>query len=475
MTVPDRTRDGLRVLIVVQNLPLAVDRRVRLECHALIRAGYGVSVICPRGAGEPRYRCENGIVVRSYRPAPRAGGLLGYVLEFLYCWIRTAVLSLVVAVREGFDVLQACNPPDTYWALALPYKLFGKRYVYDQHDLCPEVYSARFGRTGGRTLGMLLFLERRAYRTADRVISTNGSYREIALVRGGVEPADISIVRSGPDADEMRRGPESPALRHGRKHLCCYLGIMGPQDGVDVLLRSVDHYVHVLGRHDAHFALLGFGDCLEQLRRQCAALDLEKYVSFPGKADGDMIAAYLSTAAVGLQPDPVNAFTDASTMNKTLEYMAYGLPVVAYDLRETRVSAGRAGVYVAAGDEHGYARGLADLLDDAERRTRLGREGRARIERALAWRFSERVYVRLYDDLFDVLTPAADDARVVDLREYASSPDVLELPADVRPVVVRPPGQRQPVSPASAARGSRGERRHVDAATPQPVHERGEE
>jgi glycosyltransferase involved in cell wall biosynthesis len=395
-----RGRGSRRILIIVQNLPVAVDRRVWLECQALVGAGYGVTVICPKGPGEPRHRVQDGVVIRSYQAAPEARGVLGYAYEFMYCWLRTAVLSLVVLTREGFDVIQACNPPDTFWALALPYKLLGKRFVYDQHDLCPEVFRARFGCESGKLVMLLLLLERCTYRTADRVISTNGSYRRVALERGSVDPARVAVVRSGPDAERMKRGTPRPELRRGRAHLCCYLGVMGPQDGVDTLIRSIGIFVHELGRTDTTFALLGFGDCVPGLKRQTEELGLEDYVVFTGRADNAMIHDYLSTADLGLSSDPMNPLNDVSTMNKTLEYMAYSLPVVAYDLVETRVSAGGAAVYLPPGDESGYARSLSRLLDDSARRAALGAVGRLRIERALSWHYSEVVYVGVYDALF---------------------------------------------------------------------------
>lgn len=401
--VADRPRRGRRrerVLIIVQNLPVPLDRRVWMECQALVAAGYGVSVICPKGPGDPSYQELDGVRIRKYRPAPATSGLLSYVFEFLYCWLRTFWLALRTFVRDGFGAIQACNPPDTYFALAAPFMLLGVRFVYDQHDLCPEVYESRFGEDGGGVLlrGLRL-LERATYGLADHVVSTNDTYRAIALERGGRRPDDVTVVRSGPDSRRMRPGPARPELRRGRRHLAVYLGIMGPQDGVDLLLRAIAVYVHERGRHDTHFALLGFGDCLEDLKRLAGELDLDDYVEFTGVADPTMIADYLSTADVGLGPDPKSPLNDVSTMNKTLEYMAYALPVVTFDLRETRVSAGDAAVFVESPDVAAFAAAVSDLLDDPARRERLGRSGRARIEDALAWEHQAAAYVGVYDRL----------------------------------------------------------------------------
>jgi glycosyltransferase involved in cell wall biosynthesis len=448
-----RRHGSERVLIVVQNLPVAIDRRVWLECLALRGAGYGVTVICPRGEGEPRKREQEGVVVRSYRPAPAGSGIVGYAYEFLYCWLRTALLSLVVLTREGFDTIQACNPPDTYWALALPYKLLGKRFVYDQHDLCPEVFQARFGRTDGALFRALLRLERQTYRTADRVISTNESYRRVALERGGMQASRVTVVRSGPDHHVMKRGLSRPELRRGRRYLCCYLGIMGPQDGVDTLIRSIDAFVHGARRTDTTFALLGFGDCKADLERQVVELGLSDDVVFTGRADNAMIDDYLSTADIGLSSDPLNPLNDVSTMNKTLEYMAYGLPVVCYDLTETRVSAGSAAVYVEPGNEVGYARVLSQLLDDPTLRAELGAVGRRRIEESLSWRYSAAAYVSVYDELFGrVPAPAYPGPVLVPAQEQVIWLDEPRPVPDASPVSATIPAPRAAAEAAPFAR-----------------------
>ena len=406
-----------RVLIVVQNLSVPLDRRVWLECQSLVRAGYPVSVICPREVGQPAHRTLDGVRIHTYRPPRARSGVVGYLVEFLYCWLRTAVLSLHVHRHEGFDVLQACNPPDTYWLLARLWRVAGKRFVYDQHDLCPEVYEARFGHRGLLHRGLLL-LEKATYATADHVISTNESYREMALTRGKVPLERTSVVVSAPDPDRMRRGTPDPALRHGRDHLVCYLGIMGPQDGVDRLLGAIDHLVHDLGRTDTHFALLGFGDCLEDLRDQAHRRGLDEFVTFTGKVGPDEITHWLSSADLGVTPDPKNGFNDRSTMNKTLEYMAFELPVVGFDLKENRRSAGEAGLTVTEDDDAAFARAVAELLDDPERRARMGAIGRRRIEASLRWSVQEPVYVDVFRRVGGLPAPAP-------VVEAAPSPAVV--------------------------------------------------
>jgi glycosyltransferase involved in cell wall biosynthesis len=272
------------------------------------------------------------------------------------------------------------------------------RFVFDQHDLNPEVYASRFGRQRGPLYAGLLALERAAYAVADHVISTNESYRDVALRRGRRHDDTVSVVRSGPDAERMQRGAPVPSLRKGRKHLLVWLGIMGPQDGVDGVLHAMRSLVD-RGRDDVHLALLGFGDCLDELRALATDLDLDDHVTFTGRVGPDQIRDYLSTASVGLSPDPMSPLNDVSTMNKTLEYMAHELPVVAFDLKETQVSAGDAAVYVRSGDIDGYAAAVAELLDDSERRREMGLLGRRRIEDEFAWQHQAPRYVEVYREL----------------------------------------------------------------------------
>lgn len=407
-----------RVLMIVQNMPVPLDRRVWQECQSLRDAGYGVSVICPRGDGQQSHQTVDGISIYTYAPPPATRGALSYLVEFAYCWLRTLGLSLVVRFREGFDVIQACNPPDTYFLLARLYRPFGTRFVYDQHDLCPEVYASRFGRDRGWLYGGVLALERATYQTADHVIVTNESYRAVAIDRGGLDPRSVTVVRSGPDPDRMVRAAAHPELRHGRRFLCCWLGIMGPQDGVDLLLRSIATLIHDHGREDTEFALLGYGDCLQDLRALSTDLGIDPWVTFTGKADPALIAAYFSTADIGLSADPLSPLNDVSTMNKTMEYMAYELPVVAYDLKETRVSAGRAAIYVVPNDPVAYAKAISDLLDSPQERAQMGAIGRSRIEDALSWQRQVPGYVTAFDRLIRSET----DAKVAEKSTRAHRP-----------------------------------------------------
>jgi glycosyltransferase involved in cell wall biosynthesis len=294
-------------------------------------------------------------------------------------------------------VIQACNPPDIFWPIGLAVRAIeGTRFVFDHHDLCPELFESRFPSGPKLPYRGLRALERRTHRTADHVISTNGSYREIAVKRSGKAPDDVTIVRTGPDPERLRRGPEDPAQRRGRRFLAAYIGVMGPQDGVDIVVRAADFVIHKLGREDIAFTLIGKGDCFDDLVALRDELDLAGHVEFTGRAPDDLVARILSTADVGLSPDPKNPLNDLSTMNKTMEYMAFGLPVVAFDLRETRVSAADAAVYVRPNDVTDYGAAIADLMDDEPRRSRMGRLARARVEQKLAWSHQERAYLGVY-------------------------------------------------------------------------------
>ncbi len=402
-----------RVLIIVQNLPVPLDRRVWLECQALTAQGYLVSVICPKGPGDPSYQLLDGVAIHKYRPAPEARGVAGFALEFAWSWLRTALLSLRVRRQRGFDVIQACNPPDTYWLLARLWRGRGVRFVFDQHDLNPELFISRFGEPASFAQRLqyrgLLWLERMTYRTADRVISTNGSYKAIAERRGGRDPRHVTVVRSGPDTTVMRPVYPDASVRGDAEVVLTYLGIMGPQDGVHNVLEVMDDLVHRRGRTGVRAVLMGFGDCLEELKEQCTALGLDDHVRFTGRVGPAEISQVLSAADIGLGPDEKTPLNDVSTMNKTMEYMAYALPSVSFDLVETRVSAGDAGVLVPPGDLTAFADAIERLIDDPAERARLGAAARRRVVAELDWKPQAEAYVGVFDELLE--NPVTDERR----------------------------------------------------------------
>ena len=386
-----------RVLIIVQNLPVPFDRRVWLECQALIADGYQVAVVCPKGEGDPPYQVIDTVELYKYRPYAPCGSKISFITEYAYSFIATAWQTFKARRSGRFAVMQACNPPDIFWPIALVLRALDRtRFVFDHHDLCPELYESRFPDGPKLPYKMLRALERRTHRTADHVISTNNSYREVAITRSGKQATDVTIVRTGPDPQRLRRGEPHPELRRGRRFLAAYIGVMGPQDGVDIVVRAADVVVHQLGRDDIAFTLIGKGDCFDDLVALRDELGLAGHVEFTGRAPDELVGRILSTADVGLSPDPKNPLNDVSTMNKTMEYMAFELPVVAFDLRETRVSAGDAGVYVEPNDVHKYAAAIVGLMDDEPRRAMLGKLGRARVEQELAWDHQARAYLGVY-------------------------------------------------------------------------------
>jgi glycosyltransferase involved in cell wall biosynthesis len=397
---------GHHVLIIVQNLPVPFDRRVWLECQALVRAGFSVSVVCPKGPGDPRHHEVDGVAIFKYRPYPPTQRKAGFLAEYVWSFAMTAWLVVKVWRRKRFDAVQTCNPPDIFWPILLAFRLLGgARVVFDQHDLCPELYESRFPDGPGLPYRMLRLTERCTYGTAHHVVSTNESYRSKAIERGGKRPEQVTVVRTGPDPDRLRRGPADPELRRGRRFLACYIGVMGPQDGVDIILRAADRIVNDLGRDDIAFTLMGKGDCFEDLLALRHELGLDDVVEFTGRAPDDLVFRVMSTADVGLSPDPKNPLNDVSTMNKTMEYMAFELPVVAFDLHETRVSAGEAAVYAEPNDVGRYAKAIVDLLDDEERRREMGALARRRVVDELAWQHQRDAYVGVYRELLGA--PAA--------------------------------------------------------------------
>jgi glycosyltransferase involved in cell wall biosynthesis len=387
-----------RILIIVQNLPVPFDRRVWLECQALVSAGYRVAVVCPKGRGDPSYEVVDSVQLYKYRPYAPGGSKLGFITEYAYSFLATAWQTLKARRSGRFAVIQACNPPDIFWPLGLAFRaLEGTRFVFDHHDLCPELYQSRFPSGPKLPYKGLLALERRTHQAANHVISTNDSYREIAMTRGGKRADEVTVVRTGPDLRRLQRSEPDPELRRGHQYLLAYIGVMGPQDGVDIVVRAADIVVRKLGRDDVAFTLIGSGDCFDDLVALRDRLGLAGHVEFTGRAPDELVMRIMSTADAGLSPDPKNPLNDVSTMNKTMEYMVFGLPVVAFDLRETRVSAADAAVYVQPNDEQQYAEAIVALLDDAPRREVMGKLARARVEQELAWDHQESTYLGVYE------------------------------------------------------------------------------
>jgi glycosyltransferase involved in cell wall biosynthesis len=386
-----------RVLMLLENQPYPQDHRVRREAAALAAAGYRVSVICPVSRGQCwRENVENVRVYR-FRASSPVNSFLGYLWEYGYATAASFAMSLLVFFGEGFDVVHAHNPPETFVFIGAFYKLFGKRFVFDHHDLSPEMYRARFADGGSRIVyHALILLEKLTCRVADHVIATNESYRKVEMERDHVPEHRITVVRNGVEVQRDRPIEPDPGVRRKATTIIGYVGVMGFQDGVDYLLRALDHLLHDLGKADFYCVLLGDGDAGASLRALAQQLHLEDYVRFTGQVHGDEFSRYLSAADICVDPDPANAYNNRSTMIKIMEYMAFEKPIVAFDLPEHRVTAKDAAVYVTPNDEHAFAVALAGLMDDAVTRKVMGAFGRRRIETELAWRFSVPSLLEVY-------------------------------------------------------------------------------
>ncbi|MFC9675768.1 glycosyltransferase family 4 protein [Streptomyces sp. NPDC056949] len=384
-----------RALILVENLSVPFDRRVWQECTTLRDAGWTVDVICPRGEKrdtEPEAVID-GVRIHRYPLRAATGGPAGYLREYGSALWHTARLARKVG---PVDVVHACNPPDLLFLPALWLKRRGARFVFDQHDLVPELYLSRFGRGEDLLYRAVCALERRTYRAADVVLATNESYRDVAMSRGGQRPEDVFVVRSAPAVDRFQPVPPEPELKRGKAHLLCYLGVMGPQDGVDYALRALAKLRDEFGRTDWHAVFVGAGDAFDAMVELSQRLGLSEQVQFTGRIPDAELVRYLSTADVCLSPDPRNPLNDVSTMNKVLEYMAMGRPIVSFDLKEARVSAGEAAVYAPANDESEFAELITLLMDDPEKRARMGKIGQERVSGPLSWRNSQASLLAAY-------------------------------------------------------------------------------
>lgn len=389
------------ILILVENLPVPFDRRVWQESRALVDAGFDVTVICPTGADRDRERESviEGVRILRYPLRAASGGALGYLREYTLALWRTLRLAIRVRRQRPVDVVHACNPPDLLFLVALVLRAGGSRFVFDHHDLVPELFLSRFAGRETTLYRLTKFVERLTFAVADAVISTNESYRQVAIERGGMDPDKVTVVRSAPDLTRFLLRPPDESLRRGKRYLLAYLGVMGPQDGVDYALRALHVLRYQMRRDDFHCVFMGAGDAFDDMVKLSAELGLTDVVEFPGRVSDEFVQRCLSTADVCLSPDPLNPLNDLSTMNKVVEYMAMGRPIVSFNLHEACVSAGEAAMYVPANDEPAFANAIDMLLDDPERRRRMGESGRRRVEQELSWDVSRRNLIGFYERL----------------------------------------------------------------------------
>jgi glycosyltransferase involved in cell wall biosynthesis len=389
-----------RVLILVENLPSPFDRRVWQEACALRDAGYTVSIICPTGRGcEEKFAAIDDIHIWRYDLPTEADGALGYALEYSAALFWTFLLSLRVFFTRGFDVVHACNPPDLFFLIGGFYKLFGRKFLFDHHDANPELYVAKFGRKDF-FYRLMVLVERLTFKTADVSIATNHSYRRIALERGGMSSDKVYVVRSGPSLERLKIVPPRPELKKGRQFMVGYVGVMGRQEGIDYLLQAARHIVFGLGRKDVQFGLVGGGTSLEDMKALARELGVADYVTFTGRVPDAELLAMLNTADVCVNPDIATEMNDISTMNKIMEYMALGKPIVQFDLAEGRYSAQAASLYARQNDAVDFGNKIVELLDDPERRREMGEIGRRRVVDELEWRHEVPKLLAAYDALW---------------------------------------------------------------------------
>jgi glycosyltransferase involved in cell wall biosynthesis len=406
------------VVIVVVNLPAERDRRVIRECQGLESAGYRATVISPRGPHRPRRLPGTAATeIRSF-PQPFAGtGVLSFALEFSWALLAVTGHLLVLLMRGRVSAVQACNPPDIFWPIALLVRALGRPFVFDHHDLSPELYDAKAGQPNPGVLRLLRLFERLSWHCASTVVVTNESFRDVAIARGGCPPDKIVVVRNGPALTEV--GPPPPAttpapraaaepacpLGPGGRHRIVYVGVINEQDRVDVAVRAAERLARLRGTEDWELVIAGDGESLPELRRLAAELGIAELVRFTGWLELVEVDEVLRSASVAIQPDQPSPMADLYTMAKTVEYVARGIPVVAADLRETRRTAGDAARYLPHGTPEEFAQAIDQLLDDPATRAAMGAVGRLRFAEELAWEHQVKAYLRVWDRL---LRPAAD-------------------------------------------------------------------
>lgn len=391
-----------RVLIIVENLPVPFDRRVWSEARTLKAAGYEVSVICPVGRNATaRHEVLEGIDIYRHPMPAEARGALGYLIEYGAALFWEFLLACRIFFGKGFDAIHACNPPDLIFLVGGFFKyVFGTKFVFDQHDINPELYEAKFGKRDA-FWRLLLGAERATFRLADISIATNMSYRAIAIERGRMDPDRVFVVRSGPDLARVKPVPPDPTFRNGRAFMVGYVGVIGAQEGIDLLLQAVQHIVSTRGRADVQTVIVGGGSDVEVLKAMSVDMGLKDFVTFTGRVDDQTLMAALSTADVCVNPDRPNEMNDKSTMNKIMEYMALGKPIVQFDLTEGRFSAQTASLYAKNNDVVDFGDKILALLDEPDTRASMGQFGQARVRDELSWDHERGRLLAAYDALFE--------------------------------------------------------------------------
>lgn len=390
-----------RILIIVENLPVPFDTRVWQEASTLAANGYTVSVICPKGKGyNADYECIDGVHIYRHDLPTEGNGAIGYAREYFSALWNEYRLARKIYKKHGFHVIHGCNPPDDIYMVARMFRGKGVDYVFDHHDICPELYEAKFGKKSGLFYKSQLWLERNTYRHCTFAFVTNESYRRIAIERGGMSPDRVHVLRSGPRLERLVIRPPKPEIKRGKRYMVGYLGVIGQQEGIQYMLQAARHIRDNMGRDDIFWGIVGGGPHLDELRRLCTSMGLDDIVEFTGRVDDNKMLDYLNTADICVNSDEYNEMNDKSTMNKVLEYMALGKPIVQFDLTEGRYSAQDASLYARPNDAVDMAEKIVALLDDPDRRAEMSRIGRDRIVNHLSWDHTSRTLLDAYDKYF---------------------------------------------------------------------------
>lgn len=442
--VRGRARQGspLHVLILVQNLPVPFDRRVWQEALALVGAGYKVHVVCPATREHPgRRETIAGVRIYRYWPGPEARRSFAYLVEYLIAILSQLRIALGIRLRHRVRVVHICNPPDLLFLVGLPLAALGSCLIYDHHDACPELMIAKGQRDGGWQVRLMRLFERLTYRYCDVSVETNESYRDIALGRGGMSPEDVFVVRSAPECSRFATARPDEKWRYGRSHLVGYVGVMGRQDGLDYLVEAARVIICEWRRYDIQFVLVGAGPEFPRLRERVQSLGIAEHVVFTGRLSDEELGAVLATADVCVNPDEANRMNDISTMNKVLEYMALGKPMVQFDLHEGRVSAGDSSLYATRNDATALAACIARLVDDPQARARMGQCGLQRLRTTLSWDLQVPQLLAAYDRAIGKQGRATADTPRREPRAPRPA-SLVRVPAPaLEPVAAPPPGR----------------------------------
>ena len=390
-----------KVLIIVENLPVPFDTRVWQEATTLAENGYLVSVICPKGKGyDADYEYLKGVHVYRHDLPAEGNGALGYAREY-FCALREELrLAKRIYKERGFHVIHGCNPPDDIYMVARRFKKKGVDYVFDHHDICPELFEAKFGKASGLLYKSQLWLERQTYKHCAFAFVTNESYKQIAISRGGMKEDKVFVLRSGPKLERLKITPAKSEIKRGRRFMVGYVGVIGQQEGIEYLLKAAKYIKEELHRDDIFWGVVGGGPHLEALRKQSHEMGLDDILEFTGRVSDEVLLDYLNTADVCVNSDEYNAMNDKSTMNKILEYMALGKPIVQFDLTEGRFSAQEASLYAEPNNAIDMADKIIQLLDNPAKRKKMSEYGRQRIVNELSWEHTSRALLEGYDNYF---------------------------------------------------------------------------